>query len=147
MESSQKQFVIAEHTTPNGVHWDLMLEMDDCLWTWRLNVPPVEIKNKPISAERIHDHSLRFLTYEGPVQNNTGSVKIADKGTYTQSVIPTETVPNGMRQCAAEEPIETASRSDSSYLSQMPLEFLIFELQGTILKGTFTFSDNFLKKS
>ena len=35
----KKQFVVAEHTTPNGVHWDLMLEMDDCLWTWRLNTP------------------------------------------------------------------------------------------------------------
>ena len=79
---SQKQFVIQQHTTPDGVHWDLMLEMDDCLWTWRLAVPPAEIKNKIISAERIHDHPLRFLTYEGPIQNGTGSVKIADRGSY-----------------------------------------------------------------
>ena len=78
-----KQFVISEHTTPNGIHWDLMLEMDDCLWTWRLNTPPAEIiKNKPIPAERIHDHPKRFLTYEGPVQNGTGQVTIADKGFY-----------------------------------------------------------------
>lgn len=82
MEDTPKQFVIQQHTTPNGVHWDLMLEMGECLWTWRLNVPPVKIKNKPITAERIHDHPLRFLTYEGPVQNNTGTVTIADKGTY-----------------------------------------------------------------
>lgn len=78
----KKRFVIQQHTTTEGVHWDLMLEMDDCLWTWRLNTPPAEIKNDPIGAERIHDHPLRFLTYEGPVQNKTAQVKIADKGTY-----------------------------------------------------------------
>lgn len=82
MESSQKQFVVQQHTTPEGIHWDLMLEMDETLWTWRLNVPPVEIKNKPIPAERIHDHQKRFLTYEGPVQNNTGHVQIADRGLF-----------------------------------------------------------------
>jgi len=79
----QKQFVISRHTTPDGVHWDLMLDMDTVLWTWRLNSPPAEIKNEPITAKRIGDHSRRFLTYEGPVQNNTGQVKIADKGIYS----------------------------------------------------------------
>lgn len=78
-----RQFVIQQHTTPEGVHWDLMLEMNGCLWTWRLNVCPAEIGDKPIPAERIADHDLRFLTYEGPVQNNTGSVTIIDKGTFT----------------------------------------------------------------
>ena len=82
MNNSQKQFVISEHTTPDDVHWDLMLQMDDVLWTWRLNIPPAEIKNEPISAKRIADHPLRFLTYEGPVQNNTGHVTIADHGPY-----------------------------------------------------------------
>jgi hypothetical protein len=82
MNNAQKQFVIQQHTTPDGVHWDLMLEMEDTLWTWRLTVPPAEIGNEPVTAERIHDHPLRFLTYEGPVQNNTGRVKITDKGTY-----------------------------------------------------------------
>ena len=82
MENSEKKFVIQEHTTPDGVHWDLMLEMENTLWTWRLNVPPAEIKNEAIGAERIHDHPLRFLTYEGPVQNGTGRVKIVDKGIY-----------------------------------------------------------------
>jgi hypothetical protein len=79
----KKQFVIQQHTTANGVHWDLMLETDGTLWTWRLNTPPAEIKNKPIDAERIADHPIRFLTYEGPVQSGTGRVTIADKGTYT----------------------------------------------------------------
>ncbi len=78
----KKQFVIQQHTTPDGVHWDLMLEMDDTLWTWRLNTPPAEIGDEPVPAEHIHDHPLRFLTYEGPVQNGKGQVKIADCGLY-----------------------------------------------------------------
>lgn len=82
MDNTAKQFVIQQHTTPNGIHWDLMLEIENTLWTWRLNTPPAEIKNNVVSAERIHDHPKRFLTYEGPVQNNTGQVNIIDEGTY-----------------------------------------------------------------
>ena len=78
----KKQFVTAEHTTADGVHWDLMLETDGTLRSWRLNTPPQEIKRRPVPAERIFDHSLRFLTYEGPVQDGTGQVKIVDHGTY-----------------------------------------------------------------
>ncbi|MHC4761596.1 MAG: DNA polymerase ligase N-terminal domain-containing protein [Planctomycetota bacterium] len=69
-----KNFVIQEHTTPHGVHWDFMLEMDTA---------PAEIKNEAVGAERIHDHPLKFLTYEGPVQYGTGQVTIADKGIYS----------------------------------------------------------------
>ncbi len=80
--NKKKQFVIQQHTTPDGIHWDMMLEMDDCLWTWRLNTPPAEIENKPVGAERIFDHPKRFLTYEGKIQNGTGQVEIADRGFY-----------------------------------------------------------------
>ena len=83
MENATKNFVIQEHTTPHGVHWDFMLEMENALWTWRLSTPPAEIKNETIGAERIHDHPLKFLTYEGPVQYGTGQVTIADKGIYS----------------------------------------------------------------
>lgn len=76
-------FVIQEHTTPQGVHWDLMLQMGNALWTWRLAVKPERIQTKPVAAERIADHPLRFLTYQGPVQNQTGSVTIADSGRFT----------------------------------------------------------------
>ncbi|MHC5082442.1 MAG: DNA polymerase ligase N-terminal domain-containing protein [Planctomycetota bacterium] len=82
MPDSTQQFVIQEHSTPEGVHWDLMLQMKAVLWTWRIETPPSEIGNKPVVAKRIFDHELRFLTYEGPVQNNTGKVRIADKGIY-----------------------------------------------------------------
>jgi hypothetical protein len=83
MTGPLRQFVIQEHTTPAGVHWDLMLQMDDILWTWRLAVPPKQISSDTIPAERIFNHPLRFLSYEGPVQKQTGSVRIADRGKYT----------------------------------------------------------------
>ncbi len=73
-------FVVVQHTTPQGVHWDLMLQINEVLWTWRMGCLPADIGNSPVEAEKIADHSLRFLTYEGPVQDNTGSVKIIDSG-------------------------------------------------------------------
>ena len=78
--SSKQQFVIQEHKTTAGVHWDVMLENEGILWTWRVKIHPSQIRDKPVTAERIFDHPLRFLTYEGPVQNGTASVTIVDKG-------------------------------------------------------------------
>ena len=80
-----KRFVIQQHSRGDDIHWDLMLEADDVLLTWRLNIPPAQITVHPTEATRIPDHPLRFLTYQGPVQNSDGNVKIADSGTYRRS--------------------------------------------------------------
>ena len=79
------RFVVQEHTTPEGVHWDLMLEKSDVLTTFRLEQPPEAALDRTVGAVRICDHPLRFLTYEGPVQKGTGSVKIVDCGTCDAS--------------------------------------------------------------
>ncbi|MBM4025209.1 MAG: hypothetical protein FJ280_07350 [Planctomycetes bacterium] len=76
-----RRFVVQEHTTPEGVHWDLMLEKGDALVTFRLEQPPQVVLDHPVRATRIFDHSLRFLTYEGPVQQGTGKVRIVERGT------------------------------------------------------------------
>jgi hypothetical protein len=76
----RKRFVIQEHTTAEGIHWDLMLEQGDVLTTFRLEEMPSAIRGHRIRAERIFDHPLRFLTYEGPVQQGTGHVRIVDRG-------------------------------------------------------------------
>ena len=76
----KNQFVVQEHKTPYGIHWDLMLEYEGQLWTWRIGIHPSDIHKQPIAAERIADHPLKFLTYEGPVQNATANVTIVDKG-------------------------------------------------------------------
>jgi len=75
------RFVVQEHTTPSGVHWDLMLEYGDILMTFRLEIPPQEVLGDPVRAVKIFDHPLRFLSYEGPVQQGTGRVRIVDRGT------------------------------------------------------------------
>jgi len=77
-----RQYVIQQHTTADGVHWDLMLEQDGMLTTFRLEQVPTTGLTAKIRAEKIFDHPLRFLTYEGPVQQGTGKVCIADQGTY-----------------------------------------------------------------
>ena len=75
-------FVIQEHQTPDGVHWDLMLQEGDTLRTWRMNSPPRTVDAIAMPLERIHDHPLRFLTYEGPVQNNTSRIHIVERGRF-----------------------------------------------------------------
>jgi hypothetical protein len=75
-----KRFVVQEHTTPDGVHWDLMLEQGEALTTFRLEEPPQVALDRAVGAVKIFDHPLRFLTYEGPVQKGTGHVRIVDRG-------------------------------------------------------------------
>jgi hypothetical protein len=76
------RFVVQEHTPPQGVHWDLMLETGDVLMTFRLPEPPENALRHALRVERIFHHAPRFLTYEGPVQRGTGKVRIVDCGTY-----------------------------------------------------------------
>ncbi len=80
-----QRFVIQEHTKPDDLHWDLMLECGDILQTYRLGNPPEEILISPAAAEKISDHPMRFLTYEGLVNDGKGNVKIADSGTYQET--------------------------------------------------------------
>ena len=78
------RFVVQEHATPDGVHWDLMLEKGDALTTFRLEQPPQVAQDRVVRAAKIFDHPRRFLTYEGPVQEGTGKVRIVDRGTCEQ---------------------------------------------------------------
>ena len=82
MTDISRTFVVHRHTQPNGVHFDFMLESADCLQTWRVNTPPDQIADEPTPAIKILNHSKKYLTYEGPVQNGTGNVAIVDKGGF-----------------------------------------------------------------
>ncbi len=48
-----KRFVIQQHSRGDDVHWDFMLEVDDVLLTWRLNIPPAQISVHSAEAVRI----------------------------------------------------------------------------------------------
>ena len=78
-----EEFVIQKHSRAGQVHWDLMLRAGQVLETYRLELGPEELLDRPCTAVRIFDHPLRFLTYEGAVNAGAGNVKIADTGTYS----------------------------------------------------------------
>ncbi len=77
-----RRFVVQRHNTGSSVHWDLMLEEDEHLATWRVPVEPAQIGAAPMAIERVFDHPKRFLTYEGPLRSHPGEVRIHDCGTY-----------------------------------------------------------------
>ena len=72
------RFAILRHDWP-VLHFDLLLEAGDACRTWRLFSEPVAW---PVAVERIADHRLHYLSYEGPVSGDRGSVKRWDFGTY-----------------------------------------------------------------
>lgn len=82
------RYVILTHDYP-FLHWDLMLEdpSQEGLCTWRLHKEPNRENcdrtcMQIIPAEQLSDHRKDYLTYEGPVSNNRGSVSQWDSGTY-----------------------------------------------------------------
>jgi bifunctional non-homologous end joining protein LigD len=82
MSQENKKFVIQQHSTALGVHWDFMLELGGILQTYRLDKAPQQLIQSPAIAVKIFDHPLKFLTYQGPVSKGQGSVSIVETGTY-----------------------------------------------------------------
>ena len=77
-------FVLLEHTTGHGVHWDFIIEVPgrELLPTWRLLENPLETSGD-IPAEPTADHPPHFLEYEGPLREGRGSVRQVDRGAAT----------------------------------------------------------------
>lgn len=79
------RFVVLRHECPPGFaapsHWDLMLEDGAALLTWRLESLPVA-GGEPIVAERLGDHRVAYLDYEGPLGDNRGDVLRVDAGEF-----------------------------------------------------------------
>src|SRR5262245_44157065 len=76
--SHMPRFVILEHDPL--LHWDLMLERDGVLRTWRLAESPGD--STAVAAGVSFDHRLVYLDYEGPISGNRGVVRQWDRGTY-----------------------------------------------------------------
>jgi hypothetical protein len=74
------RYVILQHETSGGVHFDFMLEMGGALKTWSLSQPPLQ--GVEMNAEPLPDHRLAYLDYEGPISGDRGSVTRWDRGTY-----------------------------------------------------------------
>ncbi|MBP7936108.1 MAG: hypothetical protein KA354_15815 [Phycisphaerae bacterium] len=81
-----QRFVLLRHVISDNRHWDLMLEKGNHLATWRLLTHPSSLASAgptdQLPAERIADHRLAYLTYEGPVSGGRGEVTREDAGEY-----------------------------------------------------------------
>ena len=76
-----RRFVLHKHSGCGPVHWDLMLEIDDTLATWRIAADPLAISpGERIEAARIHDHRKAYLDYAGAVSGGRGRVEPQDSG-------------------------------------------------------------------
>jgi DNA polymerase Ligase (LigD) len=73
------RYVILEHDYPE-LHWDLMLEVDNALRTWRLK--GALSREQCVQAQSAPDHRLLYLDYEGPVSGDRGHVVRWDEGDY-----------------------------------------------------------------
>ncbi|WP_437201798.1 DNA polymerase ligase N-terminal domain-containing protein [Planctomicrobium sp. SH664] len=85
------RFVILTHDWP-FLHWDLMLESEKGLLTWRLRQEPSSWTAEPIPIEPLPDHRPEYLTYVGPVSGNRGTVTRWDQGTFEYSFAPEGTL-------------------------------------------------------
>jgi hypothetical protein len=73
------RFAVLEHDHP-ARHWDLLLEHEGVLLSWRLSAPPAN--GGDVDAEQSFDHRLLYLDYEGPVAGGRGRVTRWDGGVF-----------------------------------------------------------------
>lgn len=74
------RFVILKHQGHGDMHYDLMLESGDTLITWSCSQNP--LTHPTTECMRIADHRKAYLTYEGPISKNRGTVQRIDTGEY-----------------------------------------------------------------
>ena len=74
------RFVILKHRDSGSLHYDLMLECDDALTTWSCSQNP--LTHPATQCRRIADHRKAYLTYEGAVSQNRGTVQRVESGQY-----------------------------------------------------------------
>jgi len=79
------RFVVLYHACPPDFerpsHWDLMFEVGELLRTWALAAAPDSAPS--VAAEKLADHRLAYLDYEGPVSRGRGTVTRWDRGQYS----------------------------------------------------------------
>jgi len=75
------QSVLLLHTLPDGSsHYDWLidqpaLQIEHRLLAWRCAFRPDSSASFPLKAQRLPDHRAHYLTYQGPIANNRGSVQ------------------------------------------------------------------------
>ena len=78
------RYVVLFHELPatdaRGSHWDVMLERNGTLLTWATDQRPK--RGVVLMAERLADHRVAYLDYEGPISQNRGTVTQVDAGDF-----------------------------------------------------------------
>ena len=77
--SDPLRFVIQHHVREPDPHYDLMLERDGALTTFRLVALPTPGRQE---ATLLQEHRLDYLTYEGEISGGRGTVALQDRGIY-----------------------------------------------------------------
>jgi hypothetical protein len=87
----QRRFVILEHRW-DGIHWDFMVETapGGPLRTWAVGAKPTP--GRDIPARALAGHRRAYLTYEGPLSGDRGTVRRWDEGTCAVAVWEDERV-------------------------------------------------------
>jgi len=79
----ERRFAILRHEQAGAAHWDFLLEAGPALAAWRLEVLPGGLPaGESAAARKLPDHRREYLTYEGPVSRDRGSVQRVEAGTY-----------------------------------------------------------------
>jgi bifunctional non-homologous end joining protein LigD len=80
------RFVVHHHVghPSEPEHYDLMIEQEEALATWRLSSEYMAalLRREDAHATKISDHRKRYLSYQGPISCDRGMVKIVDSGNY-----------------------------------------------------------------
>lgn len=85
----QGRFVVLRHECgpanggPAAIHWDLLLELPGYaqLPTWQIASPPESWPTAgTLPAWRIADHRTIYMTYEGPISRDRGTVTRVESG-------------------------------------------------------------------
>jgi len=86
-----RRFVVQTHTrkTSRGNnHWDLRIEnlKRRSSWSWALPKQKMPDFGKPIAAYRVEDHSVKYMDFEGTLDNGD-KVRIYDKGNVALKLV------------------------------------------------------------
>lgn len=89
LDAQLPRFVLLRHEVPKDLtaegalqsHWDLMFQQDSSLLTLRLlELPQNSSEQQSFRVQRLPDHRIQYLDYEGPISGNRGHVACIARG-------------------------------------------------------------------
>ncbi|MCD4823575.1 MAG: hypothetical protein K8S55_03140 [Phycisphaerae bacterium] len=86
-----QSFVILAHDGHGPSHFDLMFSIGTALATWQCPRDPAGLPvGQSMSCQKLPDHRLAYLDYEGPISGGRGSVRRVEQGRYEAALVSEE---------------------------------------------------------